>query len=230
MSEAPVPWIISVDDHVIEPPHMWQSRLPAKFRERGPQVVRLPWKIGGAFRGQLLRPGPAALRSDFWAVEDICIAVAKIEAAAGLPPEQVTHEPVNYADMRPGCYQVKERLADMDAARSSALCAFPNMVRFAGPALPVDEDKELALACMRAYNDWMVEEWAGESGGRLIPLCIVPSVGPDARGRGGPPQRGARCTSGDLHRAAVAFSGCRASTTRTATGCPSSRPATRPAR
>ena len=35
-------------------------------------------------------------------------------------------------------------------------------------------DKELALACVRAYNDWMVEEWAGDSGGRLVPLCIVP--------------------------------------------------------
>ena len=35
-------------------------------------------------------------------------------------------------------------------------------------------DRELALLCVRAYNDWMVEEWCGGSDGRLVPLCIVP--------------------------------------------------------
>ena len=33
---------------------------------------------------------------------------------------------------------------------------------------------ELSLLCVQAYNDWMVEEWCGDSGGRLIPLCLVP--------------------------------------------------------
>ena len=45
-----VPWIISVDDHVIEPPDLFQRLLPARFRERGPKVVRLPWQPGGGFR------------------------------------------------------------------------------------------------------------------------------------------------------------------------------------
>jgi predicted TIM-barrel fold metal-dependent hydrolase len=35
-------------------------------------------------------------------------------------------------------------------------------------------DLELGLECVRAYNDWMIEEWCGDSGGRLIPLCLIP--------------------------------------------------------
>ena len=36
----PLPKIISVDDHVVEPPNVWQDRLPAKYAEIGPRIVR----------------------------------------------------------------------------------------------------------------------------------------------------------------------------------------------
>ena len=62
----------------------------------------------------------------------------------------------------------------MDAARIERSLCFPNTMRFAGQLFLWMEDKELALACVHAYNDFIVEEWAGESGGRLIPLCVVP--------------------------------------------------------
>ena len=169
-----VPWIISVDDHVIEPPDLFQRRLPARFRERGPKVVRLPWQPGGGFRAQGMAPAPSGPETDFWQVEDIHIAVAKVEVAAGLPPEQVRHEPISFDEMRPGCYQVKERLRDMDRAKIERSLCFPNSMRFAGQLFLWLDDKDLGLACVRAYNDFMVEEWAGESGGRLIPLCVVP--------------------------------------------------------
>jgi hypothetical protein len=42
MTTVDVPWIVSVDDHVIEPPSVWASRLPAKYRDDGPRVERLP--------------------------------------------------------------------------------------------------------------------------------------------------------------------------------------------
>jgi predicted TIM-barrel fold metal-dependent hydrolase len=169
-----LPWIISVDDHVIEPPHIWQTRLPAKLRDAGPKVVRLPWEVGSGFPGQRVRPGTSGPEVDFWAVEDFRIAVLQIEAAAGVDPARLTNTPVNYEDMRPGCYQVKDRLADLDEVRIERSLCFPNVVRFAGQMFLWMKDKELALACVRAYNDWMVEEWAAESQGRLIPLCIVP--------------------------------------------------------
>jgi predicted TIM-barrel fold metal-dependent hydrolase len=71
-------------------------------------------------------------------------------------------------------YQVKERLRVMDEARIERSLCFPNVVRFAGQMFLFMDDKALAFACVQAYNDFMVDEWAGESGGRLIPLCVVP--------------------------------------------------------
>src|SRR5262245_52398571 len=79
-----------------------------------------------------------------------------------------------YDEMRPGCFEIRARLEDMDVINVERSLCFPNVVRFCGQLFLWLEDKELALACVRAYNDWMVEEWAGESGGRLAPLCLLP--------------------------------------------------------
>jgi predicted TIM-barrel fold metal-dependent hydrolase len=82
--------------------------------------------------------------------------------------------PIGFDQMRPGCYDPAARLADMDLNHVQASLCFPTFPRFCGQVFAEGDDKELALACVRAYNDWMVEEWAGGSGGRLVPLCIVP--------------------------------------------------------
>ena len=48
--------IISVDDHVVEPPNVWQDRLPSKYAEVGPRIVRAPMPEvefrGGHAQGQ----------------------------------------------------------------------------------------------------------------------------------------------------------------------------------
>jgi len=41
-ADREIPKIISVDDHVVEPPNVWQDRLPEKYKEVGPRVVRRP--------------------------------------------------------------------------------------------------------------------------------------------------------------------------------------------
>jgi len=76
--------------------------------------------------------------------------------------------------MRPGCYDPKARLEDMDLNWTEASLSFPTFPRFCGQTFLEAKDRELALACVKAYNDWMVEEWCGDSGGRLIPLTLVP--------------------------------------------------------
>ena len=81
---------------------------------------------------------------------------------------------VTYEDMRPGSYEVKPRLDDMDANHIEAALCFPTFPRFCGQTFTEAKDHELGLLCVRAYNDWMVEEWCGDSGGRLIPLCLIP--------------------------------------------------------
>jgi hypothetical protein len=224
-----VPWIISVDDHVIEPPDVFQPRLPAKFKEQGPRVERLPWRHGGGFRQQGLSPAESGPLADFWHVEDIYIALGRVEVTAGMAPEEIKHEAITFDDMRPGCWQVKERLRDMDVAKIERSLCFPNSMRFAGQLFMWLNDKELGLACEQAYNDFMVEEWAGESGGRLIPLCVVPlwdsQLAADEIRRNA--ARGVRAVRSP---SSPRCSSSRASTPRTATGIRSSRRVTRPAR
>jgi predicted TIM-barrel fold metal-dependent hydrolase len=62
----------------------------------------------------------------------------------------------------------------MDQNWTEASLCFPTFPRFCGQTFLEATDKELALLCVRAYNDWMVEEWCGPSQGRLIPLTLVP--------------------------------------------------------
>ena len=168
-----LPWIISVDDHVVEPPDLFEGRLAKRWTDVGPRVVRRPWEPGAGFK-QAFRPATTGPETDFWLIDEICLGVPKVEASAGFAPEEIGAGPVRYDEMRPGCFRVKERLADMDTNSVERSLCFPNIMRFAGQLFLWLKDKELGLACVRAYNDWMVEEWAAESGGRLLPLCLIP--------------------------------------------------------
>ena len=81
-----------------------------------------------------------------------------------------------FDEIRPGCWKQPERLADMDANHVEAAVCFPNVLpRFCGQAFLERDDKELAGLCVKAYNDWIIDEWcAGEGDGRLIPLTLIP--------------------------------------------------------
>jgi predicted TIM-barrel fold metal-dependent hydrolase len=106
--------------------------------------------------------------------------MGRVAACAGLPDEMHTPEPINYEDMRLGYYDPVARVADMDINHTERSLCFPNFIRFCGQIFHEAKDKSLAMKCVLAYNDWMVEEWCGSSGGRLIPLCIVPFWDPTA--------------------------------------------------
>jgi predicted TIM-barrel fold metal-dependent hydrolase len=172
-----LPKIISVDDHVLEPGHVFTDRLPAKFKEVGPRVERHPVAemtfVGGKFSYKMGAPGEGPL-ADWWCYEDKAIPQTRLSAAVGVPREEVTVTPITYEDMRPGCYDQKARLEDMDANWTEAQMCFPSMPRFCGQVFSEMQDRELGLACIHAYNDWMVEEWCGGTDGRLIPLCVIP--------------------------------------------------------
>jgi predicted TIM-barrel fold metal-dependent hydrolase len=171
----PIPPIVDVDAHVVEPPDVWSSRLPAKYRETGPRVVHLPAgtpKLDGG--GYIEEPGTEGPDVAWWFYEDHKYSVKRLIAAAGYPADEITMAGVTYDQMRPGCWQPAARLADMDANGVEAQLCYPNYPRFCGQIFLRGKDRELALLGVRAYNDWMVEEWCGGSGGRLIPLCLVP--------------------------------------------------------
>jgi predicted TIM-barrel fold metal-dependent hydrolase len=175
-----LPWVISVDDHVVEPPHVWQRWLPAALRDRGPRVERDTCETviaPGTGAAQYRRGGDGKV-TDWWVYEDVLRPIPQVMACVGFPRESLTVEPLRFDEMRPGCYEPAARLADMDLNRTERSLCFPTFPRFAGQLFTEARDKDLALACVRAYNDWMVEEWCGSSGGRLIPLCIVPMWDP----------------------------------------------------
>jgi predicted TIM-barrel fold metal-dependent hydrolase len=171
-----IPKIISVDDHVVEPAHLWDRWLPARFRDRGPRVERRGIgsmrHVGGGTYEQTFDPdGPPA---DCWVFEDLVYINKRHVAAAGFDRDDMSMSPITYDEMRPGCYEPVARLADMDVNWVDASLCFPTFPRFCGQTFLEAKDRELAQACVVAYNDWMIQEWCGDSGGRLIPLCLVP--------------------------------------------------------
>ena len=179
MSE--LPRIISVDDHVVEPAHVWDRWLPAAYRDRGPRVERrgigsMRHIGGGQYEQTFVDDGPQA---DCWLFEDLVYIHKRHVAAVGFERDDMSMSPITYDEMRPGCYEPKARVDDNDVNWVDASLCFPTFPRFCGQTFTEATDHDLGLACVRAYNDWMVEEWCGDSGGKLVPLTIVPLWDPE---------------------------------------------------
>ena len=170
-----LPKIISVDDHVVEPAHVWQTWLPEKFRADGPRVERRGIghmkHIGGGAYEQTFDPDGTP--ADCWVFGDVVYIQKRHVAAVGYSRDEMTMTPMTYEEMRPGCYDPKARVEDMKMNHTEASLCFPSFPRFCGQTFTEHPDREMGLACVKAYNDWMVEEWCGDSDGRLIPLIII---------------------------------------------------------
>jgi predicted TIM-barrel fold metal-dependent hydrolase len=148
--------LISVDDHVIEHADVWQDRLPARFREAGPRVERNE-------QGH-----------DVWHFAGSTFSNIGLNAVAGRKREEFNMDPLRWEDMIPGCYDPAERVKDMDLDGIQAQLCFPSFAGFAGTKFAEAADKELSLACVEAYNDWMLDEWCAAAPDRFIPLVMVP--------------------------------------------------------
>jgi predicted TIM-barrel fold metal-dependent hydrolase len=167
------PKVISVDDHVIEHANVWQDRLPAKFKDVGPRVIQERGDmqfVGGVFSYE---PSDTGDLCDWWLYEDKRVPQTRLSAAVGFDRDDVKVTGITYEEMRRGCWDPKARLEDMDVNHTEGSLAFPSFPRFCGQTFMEADDKELADLCVKAYNDWMVEEWCGGSDGRLIPLTII---------------------------------------------------------
>lgn len=168
-----LPRIVSVDDHVIEPRDVWTSRLPSKYSDVWPRTVTERGHmqfVGGVFSYE---PSDDGDLCDWWLYEDKKIPQTRLSAAVGFDRDEVKVVGITYEEMRKGCWDPAARLEDMDANWTEAQMCFPSFPRFCGQTFMEADDKELADLCVKAYNDWMVEEWCGDSAGRLIPLTII---------------------------------------------------------
>ncbi len=186
VSELEPPKIISVDDHVIEPPHVWQEYLPERFRDRGPKVIREKWAPfvhypGARYSNEISEDGEWG---DAWVYDGELIYVQKAfvaipKAATPDGPDSFDRtvmrmEPITYEEMRPGCWDRDERIKDFELNWVDGSLPFPTFPRFCGQTFKEGKDKELGLACVQAYNNWMIEEFCEPSRGFNIPLCLIP--------------------------------------------------------
>jgi predicted TIM-barrel fold metal-dependent hydrolase len=152
--------LVSVDDHLIEPADMFANHVPIRYKDKAPTIVN----DGGV---------------DTWEFGDVRARSVGLNAVASWPKSEWGFDPVGFAEMRPGCYDVHERVRDMNANGVLASMSFPSMARFAGQFFMEHPDKELALVMLQAYNDWHIDEWCGAYPGRLLPLAIGPLWDPD---------------------------------------------------
>src|SRR3954465_9297167 len=145
---------ISVHRHVVEPPDMFQGRLPAKYADAAPRVIQ---NDAG---------------DDMWTYNGATIPNVGLNAVAGRPREEYGIEPTSFDEMRRGCWDIHERVKDMSAGGVLACLCFPSFPSFSGRLFANTDDKDLALAVTQAYNDWHIDEWCGPRPGRFIPMAL----------------------------------------------------------
>lgn len=148
-------WVISVDDHIIEPADVWTDRMPARYKDDAPKLVTRNGNESWVFAGKK--------RSVFG-----------LTASAGKSSDEFSIDPIPYAEMRESCFNATARLADMDRDGTLATGTFPSYPGLCGQTFSEHPDRDLALACIRAYNDFMLDEWCGGDKRRFIAMAIVP--------------------------------------------------------
>lgn len=149
--------IISVDDHVVEPPDAFANRFPAKHQDAAPRIVETD--DGG----------------EAWLWNGELLPNVGFNAVAGRPTDEYGFEPTRFDEMRRGAWDVTARLSDMDINGVWGSLCFPSFLPgFVGQRLTTwPEDEDLAFAAMRAYNDWHLDAWCGAAPGRFIPNQIT---------------------------------------------------------
>ncbi len=168
-----LPRLISVDDHVLEPPDLWWSRLPKNLRDRGPRVQRERGVIPDALQGRWTVDDRGQW-ADVWYYDDMVRPLQRGLAQSGFEGEDNTR-PVTFEEVLPGAYDRDARLTVMDRNHTDASVCFPSISRFCGQMFLGKQDKDLALLCLQVYNDWMIDEWCGsQRPARLVPMTLIP--------------------------------------------------------
>jgi predicted TIM-barrel fold metal-dependent hydrolase len=154
--------IISVDDHLVEPPDMFKGRVPRRFADLAPRIVENE-------RGHQL-----------WEFDGNTYTQMAQNAVAGRKREYVKVEPVRFEDVRPGCWDIHARIADQDLNGVWASLNFPSQITgFSGRVFSLASDPELGIAVTRAWNDWFHDEWWQPYPDRSIPCGITFLSDPD---------------------------------------------------
>ena len=148
-------WFIDADTHVTEPGDVWTSRLPQKFQDDAPRMIRTDdgvdvWRFGRSERQ--IPVGATAMAG--W-------------------PEPFPSIPKNLDECAPAAYDAQARLRYMDEIGAWAMALYPNIGGFGSETFLGLDNPELMLACVRAYYDWLIE-WISPDPRRFIPVMATP--------------------------------------------------------
>ena len=152
--------LISADDHVLEPPDLWTSRVSARWINRVPHVES---QSDG---------------TDCWVIEGRRFPLTGT-ATAGAGLEDRSQAPRRGAEVPRSYCEAKARLEAMNQDGVEYSVLYPTVTGVTGEALAGIEDLDLRIACVRAYNDWLIDDW-GSVDARLIPQCLVPLTSVEA--------------------------------------------------
>ncbi len=155
-------WVIDSDTHITEPPDVWTSRLPAKYREQAPRIVNDPtWNW------------------DVWQIGSSRAAITVGHTAVAGWPEPFPAAPRRFEDVPKAARDARARLDYMDSIGVWAAALYPNVGGFGNEAFLKLGDPELMLACVRAYNDFLID-WIAPDPRRFIPILATPFWDPKA--------------------------------------------------
>jgi predicted TIM-barrel fold metal-dependent hydrolase len=148
--------LVSIDDHIVEPPNLFDGHVPARFSSQAPKVVRL------------------ADGFEAWEFQGEPVGMLGLNSVVSWPKDEWGMDPTGVAEMRPGAYDVHERVRDMNRNGVLASMCFPTMPGFSGRIFQEAPDHDLSLIMLKAYNDWHIDEWCASYPGRFLPNAIGP--------------------------------------------------------
>ena len=150
---------VSTDEHIQEAPDVWTSRMSkAKFGDAIPQVRELPDKS----EAWLIANEPALPPSGKFGIAIV---------SAAMEPRNAV--PIRWKDVPKSTYVPSERLKTMDIDQVDTHTFFPNVAGLTNNRFQREGSEEFRFACIRAYNDWLAEEWTAYSP-RYISQTITP--------------------------------------------------------
>jgi predicted TIM-barrel fold metal-dependent hydrolase len=154
--------LISIDDHIVEPKDMFDKHVPDRWKGDVPTIVADEHGI------------------ERWQFQGQVSGSTGLNAVISWPREEWNLDPATFAEMRPGAYDIHERVRDMNRNGVLASMCFPSFVGFSNGFFHRAPDKDLALVMTQAYNDWHIDEWVGTYPDRFIPIAIPPLWDPQA--------------------------------------------------
>lgn len=145
---------VSVDDHVQETPNLWVDRVERRFRERVPHL-------------ETAKDG-----SEQWLLDGQILLDGRAARAGALMADR-NEDPRRWSEVPVSAFSPAERLKALDSAGIDYSVLYPTVAGLAGEVFGSLKDSDLEIACVRAYNDWLIDEWAHASD-RFIPQGLVP--------------------------------------------------------